>query len=74
MSVQTDSAYITIKAFGSLSGLGQTSIYEALRRGDLRAIRVGRRTLIDTQHALAWLSRQPSWVPAYPVATRNSGR
>lgn len=71
MPADTHQAYVTIQSFSKISGLGQTSIYAALRRGDLRAIRVGRRTLINTAQAMQWLEAQPSWTPSYPVASRK---
>jgi hypothetical protein len=53
----------------AISGMTRTATYQALARGDLRAIKQpgGRRTLIDVQHGLAWLRSQP---PA-PIRTRS---
>jgi hypothetical protein len=44
-----------------ISGMTRTATYLALARGDLRAIKQpgGRRTLIDVEHGLAWLRKQP---------------
>ena len=53
------SAYCTVTDWRSLSGMGRSTVYEALGRGDLRAIKVGTRTLIDVQHGLAWLASLP---------------
>jgi hypothetical protein len=39
--------------------MGRTATYEAIGRGDLRAIKAGRRTLIDVDHGLAWLQSLP---------------
>jgi excisionase family DNA binding protein len=38
---------VTIAAAVELSGMSRTSIYEALNRGDLKAHKAGRRTLIS---------------------------
>lgn len=73
MSDASEPAYVTIQAFCDLCGLGQTSIYAALRRGDIEAIRVGRRTLINSKQALRWLASQPRWTPSAPVALRQRG-
>jgi len=40
--------------------MGRSSTYEALARGDLRAIKLGTRTLIDVAHGLAWLASLPA--------------
>lgn len=55
-----NSAYATIAAWCRLSGMGRSASYEALGRGDLRAIKLGSRTLIDVPHGLAWLATLPS--------------
>ena len=52
-------AYCTVTDWRSLSGMGRSSAYEALGRGDLRAVKVGTRTLINVQHGLAWLASLP---------------
>lgn len=42
-----------------LSGMSRTASYNALGRGDLQAIKVGARTLIDVEGGLAWLHSLP---------------
>ncbi|QIK78436.1 helix-turn-helix domain-containing protein [Sphingomonas piscis] len=55
------------KSYGTLpeavqySGLSRTSIYEALRRGDLKARKAGRRTLISFAELEAYLGSLPSY-------------
>jgi len=39
--------------------MSRSGTYLAIGRGDLRAIKVGQRTLIDVPHGLAWLNSQP---------------
>lgn len=49
---------VTIPDAVNVSGMSRTSIYEALKRGDLTARKAGRRTLIpfaDLQNYLAGL-------------------
>ncbi len=53
----------TIAEWRRISGMGQTSVYAALKRGDLKAIKLGRRTLIDIQAGLNWLRMQAPWKP-----------
>ncbi|WP_428490114.1 hypothetical protein [Rhodopila sp.] len=52
--------FMTIDGFTEWSGLGRTRIYYLLGGGDLKAIKVGRRTLIDMEHATEWLSSRPA--------------
>lgn len=49
-----------IEPWCARSGMTRSSTYEALARGDLRAIKLGKRTLIDVQHGLAWLASLPA--------------
>ena len=57
---QTYPAYAGVLAWCALSGMGRSSTYEALARHDLRAIKLGARTLIDVAHGLAWLDSLPA--------------
>jgi len=66
----SNSAYATILAWCRLSGMGRSASYEALGRGDLRAIKLGTRTLIDVPHGLAWLAT----LPAASVRLHGAGR
>jgi hypothetical protein len=50
--------------------MGRSSTYEALGRGDLKAIKLGVRTLIDVEHGLAWLAS----MPAAEITTGRSRR
>ncbi len=43
-----------------ISGMSRTATYNALGRGDLKAIKVGSRTLLDVDAGLAWLRSLPS--------------
>jgi hypothetical protein len=65
--MQSISKYAPIRDWGALSGMGRTATYNALARGDMRAIKVGVRTLIDVEHGLAWLA-------SLPAATIGAGR
>jgi len=51
--------FATIQNWCRLSGMSRSGTYLAIGRGDLRAIKVGQRTLIDVPHGLAWLNSQP---------------
>jgi excisionase family DNA binding protein len=42
-----------------LSGIGRTSVYAAIKRGDLVARKCGRRTVIIANDLATWLSSLP---------------
>ena len=65
-------ARATVEGWLTLSGMGRSATYEALGRGDLRAIKLGTRTLIDVPHGLAWLnSLPPATVRLHGASRRN---
>ena len=51
--------FATYANWVKLSGLSLTTTYDLLSRGQLRAVKVGKRVLIDVDHGLAWLAAQP---------------
>ena len=52
---------ITIPEAVKASGMSRTSIYEALKRGDLTARKAGRRTLISFAALQAYLASLPAY-------------
>ena len=44
----------------ALSGMSRTATYNAIGRGDLKAIKCGCRTLLDVEAGLAWMRSLPS--------------
>jgi excisionase family DNA binding protein len=52
-------AFATIAEASRLIGLQRTSIYKLAGAGSLRLVRAGGRSLVDIEHALAWLRSQP---------------
>jgi hypothetical protein len=52
--------YAPLQAWCAISGMSRTSSYNALGRGDLRAIKLGSRTLIDVDAGLNWLRSLPA--------------
>jgi hypothetical protein len=66
-------SYESISAWSKRSGMKLGAIYARLASGDLRAIKVGRRTLIDVQHGLEWLDAN-RWKPSGPAAKRSATR
>jgi len=52
--------FAPIPVWCSVSGMGRTATYQALGRGELHAVKVGSRTLIDVEAGLAWLRSRPA--------------
>jgi hypothetical protein len=63
--------YATITDWELISGMRRTATYEALGCGNLRAIKLDNRTLIDVPHGLAYLASLPA---ALITTGRRRGR
>ena len=57
-------AFATIKTWCDLSGMGRTGTHQAIARGDLAAVKMGSRTLVDVSAGLAWMRSLPAAGPA----------
>ena len=57
MPTESERAWLTVDEFKSATKLGRTLIYEAIRRGELPSVRIGRRILIPAD-ALDQLLKQ----------------
>jgi excisionase family DNA binding protein len=60
MNMETPIA-VTVPEAVKSSGLSRSSIYEALKRGDLQAKKAGRRTLIQVADLRDFLERLPAY-------------
>jgi excisionase family DNA binding protein len=52
---------LTISEAVKASGLSRSSLYEAMKRGDLTALKAGRRTLIRHAELEAFVARLPTF-------------
>ena len=52
--------YAPLPQWCAISGMSRTSTYNALGRGDLKAIKIGARTLVDVDAGLVWLRSLPA--------------
>jgi hypothetical protein len=59
MSVITYPKFAALPQWCSMSGMSRTATYNALGRGDLKAIKCGSRTLLDVDAGLEWLKSLP---------------
>jgi hypothetical protein len=62
----TDCVFYTIADWCRRTGMSRSGTYEAMARGNLKAIKLGHRTLIDVRHGLDWLSALPAAVIGKP--------
>ena len=60
--MQEDGAF-TISDFCAWASIGRTLTYELINRGQLRAIKLGGKTLIPKSDARAWLASLPPLTP-----------
>lgn len=51
----------TVANAAKASGASRTALYEALRRGELKARKHGKRTLIEADALRSWLARMPAY-------------
>jgi excisionase family DNA binding protein len=51
-----NSISVSVRTATQLSGLGRTRIYEAIGRGEIASIRIGRRRLIDFESLRRFLT------------------
>ncbi len=54
-----DCKFADIPHWCAISGMSRTGTYNALGRDDLKAIKMGSRTLVDVEAGLAWLRTLP---------------
>ena len=54
---------LSISDFGKQYGPSRSRIYEMLSEGELRAVKVGRRTYIPEESAEAWKRNLPAFQP-----------
>jgi hypothetical protein len=57
--------YSSVQDLTQIVGLGRSSIYEMLARGQFTAIKIGKRTLVDVAAAQRFMASQPAAVFTY---------
>ena len=57
MATDYKKAAFSIAEFCSVTSLGRSWVYEEIRRGRLKVLKAGRRTLITSEEMTAWMQR-----------------
>lgn len=65
---------LTIPGTVEVSGLSRSTIYEALKKGDLTAVKAGRRTLIRHAELEEYLARLPAYRAEHEASGPRHGR
>lgn len=52
---------LTVREAAAMAGLGVNQLYEAVKRGEVPSLRLGRRILIPRKKFIAWLDGE--WSP-----------
>lgn len=61
--------YVSIAQWCEISGVGRTVTYQLLGEKVLKAVKIGRRTLIDLEHGLRWMASLP---PAHITVSKHA--
>ena len=63
---------LSIAEFSLRNGICRTKVYDEIRSGRLRAVKVGRRTLISLDAERDWRNSRPQW-PSPPSQPAFAG-
>lgn len=55
--------YVSLTQFARRNGLSRASVYRALERGELTALKAGGRTLIEVAEEQRWRASLRAWRP-----------
>jgi excisionase family DNA binding protein len=63
-SKKREPAVLTVAEVAEILRLGRISVYQAIQRGDLPALRLGRRIIVPRAAFEIWLASKPLQKPA----------
>ena len=53
--------HLTVREAVQLSGIGRTKFYRLIGDGEVRAVKLGRRTLVERESLLDFIGRLPAY-------------
>jgi hypothetical protein len=59
---------LTVEDFRAASGLGKTTVYKLMKTGQLARVKIGARTLITVESAMALLKAPPPLCTSLPTS------
>ena len=66
--------FVPLNEWCRLSGMTRSAAYDALRLGQLKSHKLGRKTLIDVAAGLAWIRAMPAAEIAHTERTARTAR
>jgi excisionase family DNA binding protein len=61
--------YLSVNGFGDSYNVGRTSTYKMIAEGQIRAVKIGSRTIIDVDSAERWAASLPRFKSAATPAS-----
>ena len=72
-SFQVTQLAYTVRQACAVACVGRTALYQAIKLGELRAVKRGRRTLILAEDLRGWLGQLPTLNTAHLSGGRDGG-
>lgn len=66
-----DQKLLTIPEFCEVTSLGRTYVYKLLKLGELKAVKIGRRTFIRREDAQTWISSLSFYPTTFTEKEKN---
>ena len=66
--------HLPLKRAAEIAGLSPATLYHANSKGELVFVRLGGRTLVQTESLKAYIATAEKWTPSHKVAKANEAR
>jgi excisionase family DNA binding protein len=71
MTKKTEPAYLTIEDAISFSGIRRSKLYILMNEGSIRAVKLGKRVLIEAATLQNFMAELPAWKPGAAKAGQD---
>jgi hypothetical protein len=71
MLTETNKKFASVPHWCEIADMNRSATYNAIGRGELHAVKLGRRTLIDVEAGLRWLRSLPTAASQAPKEAVN---